>query len=422
MKSFEHSDRILFIIFLTVFLNMLGVGIIIPVIAPMMLDPSYPMLPSEVEFSTRTILIGFLIASFPLAQFFGSPLLGAWSDRAGRKKILLIALAGTLGGYLLFIAGVLLNFLPLLFLGRILDGITGGNVSIIYSAIADVSNQKAKTKNFGLVGTAFGLGFIVGPFLGGILSDPEIISWFDYWTPFALASVLIMINSVLVIYWFPETLKNPVYKPINLTQGVRNVYKALTLGKIKSMLIVIFLVTFGFTFFTQFFQVFLIEKFDFRQSDIGKLFAYIGIWITITQGVLTRITSYYFTSARILYFSICGLSISFLLLLIPDNSYYFYFILPLLSISQGLNQPNLLSVLSGLADDDDQGEILGVNQSLQSLAFAIPPIIAGFLATIDVNIPMLCASFSVFCGLLVYVLSVPGRNIREATDASETLG
>ena len=148
-----------------------------------------------------------LIASYPLAQFFGAPILGALSDKHGRKKIILISLIGTFFGYLLFAYGIITKNVTLLFASRMLDGFTGGNISTIMSAIADVSTVKDKTKNFGMIGMAFGLGIILGPFIGGNLADPNNVSWFNHSTPFWFAALICLFNIALVVFNFKETCK-----------------------------------------------------------------------------------------------------------------------------------------------------------------------------------------------------------------------
>lgn len=401
----------LFPIFFTVFIDLIGVGIVIPILARLFLDADHGVMPGHVPESVRTITLGFLIASYPLAQFFGAPILGTLSDRFGRKKILIVSLIGTFIGYLLFASGIILKHLYLLFFSRILDGFTGGNISIAMSAIADISDAKSKAKNFGLIGMAFGLGFILGPYFGGKLSDPHLIGWFNYSTPFLFAALLCLINIGLVVIRFRETLtsRNQARK-INVFMGFKNLAKAWRMIHLRTMFIVVFFLTFGFNFFTQFFQVFLIDKFHYTQSQIGDLFGYIGLWIAATQGILIRSLAKKYAPPQILIWSCFCLAMVFPLLLIPYKAYMLYFILPFISIFQGLSHPNSTAIISNLADKNIQGEILGINQSIQSLGMSLPPIIAGFIVSLNRNLPILVAGAMTLLAWLIFVIFFFNKN------------
>lgn len=408
METGKSTNFLLFLIFFTVFLNLLGVTIIIPVLGPLMLDSAESgLLPSSFSFREEAFILGLLKASYPLMQFMGSPVLGALSDRKGRKPVLTYALLGSVVGYIVFALGILAGNIWMLFAGRIIDGMTGGNIAVVYSAIADISDEQSKTKNFGLVGMAFGLGFIIGPFIGGVTSNPEVVSWFSYATPFWLAAILTGINLTLVQFFFPETLKNRKYSSITIFSGFYKFAQAFQMKQFRNLFSVIFLVFLGFTFFTQFLDVFLIKKFDFEQIHIGRMFGYMGIWIALTQGVITRYVSNYIKPQRVLSVSLLGVAVFVLIMIVPTTWTTLLFVLPFVSIFQGLNQPNLLTILSNQADPDIQGEVLGINQSLQSLGFTIPPIIAGGIISMNINLPLIVAAV---CMGLSWVLFLLGRS------------
>lgn len=389
-------------IFFTVFLDLLGLGIVIPILPAVLLDPRGGVLPLSYSFSTRTLLYGFLIAAYPLAQFFGAPILGTLADAKGRKKLLMISLLGTLAGYIIFALGIINKNIYLLFLGRILDGFTGGNISIAQSSIADISNEKTKAKNFGLIGMAFGLGFIIGPYVGGKLSDPSYVSWLTYATPFWVSAILSAVNILLVIINFPETLAKKRDVKVNVFTGVLNIKKAFQYKSLRTMFLVVFLLVVGHNFFTQFFQVFLIGKFRFTQSQIGDFFAYMGLWIAIAQGMVLRPLVKKYKPAAILSVSVILLAIALPVLLIPDQAKWIYVIIPFIAMLQGLSQPNSTAIISNLTDRDKQGEVLGINQSVQALAQAIPPIIAGFVTSVNVNLPTLFAAGSTLLAWIIF--------------------
>jgi MFS transporter, DHA1 family, tetracycline resistance protein len=404
----QTKQSIFFTVLFTIFIDMLGVGIVIPVMAPLFLDPHYHLVDAAHSTQWRTIALGFLFASFSLAQFFGAPILGAWGDRIGRKKVLTMALFGTFLGYLLFAYAIEAQLLWLLFMARILDGFTGGNVSIIFSIITDISDAESRTKNFGMVGAAFGMGFIIGPYIGGKLADPSLVSWFNYATPFWFAAILTAINGLMVVFLVPETRqfsKTPSDRKINIWAGLQNINNIRKFPKLQTLLLVTFLFTFGFTLFTQFFQVFLIQKFQYSQSAIGDIFAYIGLWIAFTQGGLTRILSKYFASNFIPKISIFGLAAAFFLLLLPNDYRFLYLILPLVALSQGSTSPNLVTLVSEQSDPENQGAIMGIQQSVQSLAQAIPPIIAGFIVSININLPILTAGCVMLLTGIIFIIN-----------------
>jgi len=441
-------------------LDIIGTTILIPVLAPLFLSPS-ALFTTDTPFATRTFLLGLIGASFPFAQFFGAPILGALSDKYGRKPVLLLSLAGTLFARLLFAFGIMLHSLPLIIISPIIDGFTGGNISIALSAIADISDPKQKAKNFGLIGMSFGIGFVLGPFLGGVLTNAKILPWFNYATPYFFTAALTLFNIILMSVNFKETLSQKVASHVSLLTGVRNFKKAfaspnfrvmfitaspklrflkpgmkakegLKLRTLKPLsglslkyrkprtlspwkLIVIFLVNFGFMFFIQSFQVYLIEKFHYTSSTIGYLFTLIGLVMAFTQAVILRKLLNKFTSIQILKVSMIGLGLMIMMLLSPTSGIYFFILNPILAVFQGLTQPNLTATVSDLADRSDQGEILGINQSVMSLAWAIPPLLAGISLAININLPLVFASLSVVLGWAVFIfLFKPKKHFQEA--------
>ena len=400
----------LFTIFFTVFLDLLGVGIAIPITAPLLLNPAAGMLGIDYSMAARTIILGFLIASFPMASFFGGPLLGALSDRFGRKRLLLLSLIGTFIGYLIFAWGIYTQNIVLLFLSRLIDGFTGGNISIIQSTIADVSDEKSKAKNFGLIGMSFGLGFIWCPYIGGKLAHSNLVSWFSYDTPFLFAALLSAVNIMLVIINFKETLASKTNSAISMFTGFGNIYKAFN-GHLKWLFISIFFIALGFNFYTQFFQVFLIKKFQFSQTQIGNYFAFIGLCIALVQGGLVRLTSGRLAPHKVLTYSLVALSCSFLLVLLPQQAWQMYFTVPFIAVSQGMSAPNLTYMVSTNAAANEQGKILGINQSVAALAMALPPVLAAFIDLINVNLPIITAAFFVAIGWLFLMYFIKTQQI-----------
>ncbi len=418
-------DRRLWTLMGIVFLDMMGITVVIPILPSLLLDLEHGIIPMDVSamsdlqisktISQRNIMLGWLIACYPMAQFFGAPILGTYSDVVGRKKILRLSLIGSFIGYIGFIMGIGYASLGLLLVSRLLDGFTGGNVSIAFSAIADISKEGEKSKNFGIVSMAFGLGFILGPFLGGILSSPDIVPWFDYSTPFYFTAILCLINIWAVTRFFKETntQQRRDAKP-SIFQGVRNIGRAFKYEDLKTLFFVFFLYAFGFNFFTQFFQVYLIEKFDFDQVQIGNTFGWIGLFILISQGFLNRKLSMKYPAYNLVSVFLLSLSLSIAALLLPETPFWIYMILPFMATSQAMVSPNLLSMISEKAGPDRQGEILGVNQSVQAIAGSAPPIISGYLVNFEVGLPMKIGALLVFAAFCVFLFKIQKGKLTRA--------
>lgn len=400
------KNKILITIFLTVFIDLLGVGILIPVIPQLFANPLSTdyMLPFGYTLNQGYMLLGLLIAVYPIGQFIATPILGQLSDKYGRKKILSIALLGTAISYVLFAVAIITKNIPLLFASRFFDGITGGNISIAQAMIGDVSTPENRAKNFGMLGAAFGLGFIFGPYLGGKLSDPSVISWFTAAVPFYFAAFLAFVNMLSVLFLVPETNKNLRTEDLTWGKSISNIKRAMQMKGMSALFFTNFLFFGGFTFFTTFFGVFLINKFSFTQGNIGDFFAYVGIWSVFTQAVLTSAFSKKFTEPQILKYSLAGAGFMVLAYFLPNHSWQLLLIPPFFTVCTGLTMANINSLLSKSAPADQRGEIMGISSSVQALAQAIPAILSGFIAAaLAPTTPLLIAAMTIILSGVFFI-------------------
>jgi MFS transporter, DHA1 family, tetracycline resistance protein len=392
----------LYIVLFTVFVDLLGFGILIPILPVLFTSDNSSNFFGIGGTDNKVSLIyyGLVLGIFPLAEFFSTPVFGQLSDKFGRKKILLFALSTSTICYILCAVSIMIRSLPLLILARFMGGITGGYVAVAQSVIADISKPDQRSKNFGYIGAAFGLGLIFGPFFGGQLSGhglpPE--------TPFWFATILCAINTFIVWGFLKETKeKIEEDKTIDWIKSVHEIRKATQLKNFKLILLISFLFQAGFSFLTTFANPFFITRFGWKILEIGNFFGYIGIWLVISQGFLLR---YFvkFGERNILKYSLflSGFIIAFLL--IPTDARYLFLIAPFFSIVAGFSQANITSLVSNTGSEEKQGEIMGIHSGIQSLAQAIPPILSGFIAySLNVAMPIIISSLVMMISGIIFV-------------------
>jgi DHA1 family tetracycline resistance protein-like MFS transporter len=416
-----RADRALPIVILTIFLDVLGIGILIPIIPQLLANPqsAYYLLPAGWTFKGGLILLGWLVGIYPFMQFLATPILGQLSDRFGRKPVLGFSIAGTALGYVLFAIGIITRNLPLLFFSRALDGITGGNLSVAQAVIADVTPPKDRVKRFALIGAAFGTGFVLGPYIGAKLATPGLSffglfhtpHWFNPATPFWFTALLSLVNLGLIIRLLPETHKQLRNVKVRLTQSVHNIVRAASYPGLRVIFPSVFLFWGGFAFFQTFFQVLLIDKLHYTQSNIGDFFAYVGLWIAFTQAVITPAVAKKVTPYNVLRFSLIGAGLALFGNLWAHNTTELLLVTPFFAIFIGQSIANSTALVSLSADRYIQGEVLGINASVQALAQAIPAFLSGYLAEIGINMPVIAGGLVVVAGgLLFWALYRPSRH------------
>src|SRR5438132_6272762 len=250
----------LLVIFITVFIDLVGFGIVIPVL---------PYYAEGTKFGATPSQVGLLFASYSIMQLVFAPVLGRLSDKYGRRPLLLTSLLGTALGFLI------LGFattLWMLFLGRIIDGITGGNISTAQAYIADSTTKEDRAKGMGLVGAAFGLGFVFGPAIGGVLSHWGI------GVPFFFAAGLAFANAILLYFTLPETVTpdHPARVSAASGRGLKHLIDSLKRPQLGFVLTIYFLSIVAFSIMTAVFSLFMMFRLCYDAFDNGWIFAYVG--------------------------------------------------------------------------------------------------------------------------------------------------
>jgi DHA1 family tetracycline resistance protein-like MFS transporter len=361
----RHSPLI--VIFTTVFIDLVGFGIVIPVL---------PFYAEGTVFNATPRMVGLLFASYSVMQLVFSPVLGGLSDKYGRRPVLLLSIIGTGIGFLV------LGFATtvfMLFVGRILDGITGGNISTAQAYIADITTPENRAKGMGLIGAAFGLGFIFGPALGGILSQ-----WGIH-VPFLFAAALCFANAILLYFTLPETVTpdHPAKHRAAGGRSFRHVLNAFRQPRLSFVLIIYFLFVVAFSIMTTAFSLYTMFRFGYDATQTGYLFAYVGLIAVIIQGgLIGRLVKRFGELPLVIFGALCFAISLFAVPFVGPAAGGLAALLVgggVFSMGNSLATPALNSLASKSATAAEQGVVLGVTQSVSSLARAVGPFLAAIL-------------------------------------------
>ena len=357
----NNSKLPIFVIFTTVVLDSMGIGIIIPVMPALFAEVT-----GSEKISDIAIWGGLLASTFALMQFIFGPILGALSDRYGRKPILLLALFVMAAYYLLM---GFAQTLWLLFLGRLIGGITAATHATANAYMADISSPEEKAARFGMLGAGFGLGFVLGPLIGGLLGE-----WGPR-APFFAAAMLAAANGVLCYFVLKESLKSKNRREF-MWYRANPIGAILDLRKfegIYSLLLVFLLFTIGTSIYAAIWPFFTVERFSWSPGMIGISLTIYGVCFAIVQGVLVRPAIKIWGEEKTIIIGFCFEFSAMVTFAFLTDGKILIILIPLASLGV-LAQPAIQAILSKSVGDDRQGAIQGVASSLNAIAMVITPI------------------------------------------------
>ena len=374
----------LFVLFLTVFIDLVGFGIVIPIL------PLYAE-----HFHASPIAIGWLTGIYSGMQIIFTPILGKLSDRFGRRPVLLVSIVGTAAGFALM---GMAQSLTLLFAGRILAGITGGNISIPQAYIADVTAPDKRSRAMGMIGAAFGLGFTFGPLIGGLMSR------ISYSAPFFFSAGLAVINAALVYLILPESLPRERRVRPHEKASIVEIFRHGRGAMFGIVIATYFFLIVGFSIMTTLFALFTEKRFGYDAQANGYLFGFVGVVSVIVQGGLIGRLIKRFGEVALARAGMILTALSLALLPMSGN----LAVLLLISAGSGFASPPLSGLASQMIESSWQGRALGLMQSAGSAARLLGPLLGGWLLTFDLRkpvsqygyTPFLAGAFLCFIGAL----------------------
>jgi MFS transporter, DHA1 family, tetracycline resistance protein len=342
---------------LTVFIDMVGFGIVIPVL------PLYTE-----RFGASPFTTGMLLAVYSGMGFIFSPIVGSLSDRLGRRSILLLSTIGQAIGF--FIMGAA-NSLLWLFVARIIDGIFGANLSTTQAYVADVTPPQDRSRALGLLGAAFGVGFIFGPLIGGVLSQISLSA------PFYFAGGLAAINAVLIFFILPESL--PVLDDSRPDQDTFVLFGQGFGSVIVPLMAAYFFMMTGFSILTAFFAIFTEDRFGYNASTNGYIFAGVGVIGAIVQGALLGSLLKNFTEKRIAITGLALLACSMFALPLAQTATMLLLVTAGIAVGNAFISPTINGLVSRSVNKYWQGRVLGLMQACASLGRFVGPLLGGWL-------------------------------------------
>lgn len=376
-------------IIITILIDVIGFSIIIPVL------PFY-----VTSFGASALTMALLFSVFSLCSFFSAPLLGSLSDRIGRRPVMIISIASSVVGWYLF---AFANSLAWLFAGRIIDGLAAGNLPTAQSYLSDLAkDKKERTQNMGLFGAAFGLGFLIGPFIGAVLSS------YSHSLPFLAVAILSTINLISAIFFLPETKsrehRNKEKMSLNPFAPIISAFKD---SKLKTRHLIWFLFNLAATLQQTIFALYLFDQFGLTAAFVGYIMTFMGLVMIVNQGFLMqRVWLKYFKESSLEMIFTLIFALSYALMAVPNVFVLLLSLLPMI-IGQSLLRVIMSSRASGIAGHQRRGEVLGIMSSIQSTAAIIGPLIAGLIYSKARPLPFLLAGAIMLSVFIIFKYYCP---------------
>ncbi|MDP1573452.1 MAG: MFS transporter [Coxiellaceae bacterium] len=367
-------------LFLVITIDSMGLGILFPIMSDLLINHHALFLPQATSDFMRELLYGITIGIYMIAWFFGSAILGDMSDSFGRKKSLMICLLGATLGYFISAVAILFHSLVFLIVGRVIAGFTAGSQPIAQAAIVDVSNDESRARNIGYVLLAVSLGFVLGPFAGGILSNANLVSWFNDAVPLFFAGVVSLLNCILLYFAFHETFKHTHVIKIRLSYAITIFKQAFESKRIRLLSIVLFIETVGWSEYYTFISQMLLRRFHYSVVEISFFMAVMALGFSIGFGFLVDPCAKHFNQKKCVLVTMPMAALLFFITAITNYAPALWIIACLIGMIVSIFYSILITLFSKQVNDDEQGWVMGITNSVGALSFGATALISGFVA------------------------------------------
>lgn len=403
-------------VYIVIFIGFLGYSLMITILTPMVLDDNGELLASLPFKADRSIVLGVVLALYPLGQFFGSPVMGALSDRFGRRPVLLASLAVTTACYSVFAYSIEIKNLPLLMLISTITGLAEANIVIAQSSVADVSSAANRSRLFGYVYLSASSAYVVGPLLGGKLADPAIMPWFSYATPYWAVFFLLAATLAFTFIVFRETHPLESRRAVSYTEAFTGLVRVLDPGRTRIIFLVNFLVYLAVFGFFRSYPMYLVDEFGMDVEQVSDFIAWVAVPIVLANLWITGFLAKRYKPRTIAIYSVTLFAAFMVAIVVPPQESALWVTLFMAGLALAVALPACAAMLSLMVSEREQGRVLGNNQSLQVGAEALSGFAAGLLAAVFFKLPLIALAgvAAVAAGILTW----RGRGAGEMEEAS----
>ena len=375
-------------LYVLIFFGFVGYSLMITIFTPMFLRPESLILPPDVTSSYRTIVLGVVLGLYPAGQFIGSPVLGALSDRYGRRPVLLTSLTVTTACYAIIAVALERMSLPILCASLFLAGLSEANIVTAQSAIADVIFTEDRNRYFGYIYMCVSLAYIVGPLAGGKLAEPSVVSWFNYSTPFWVVFGLLVLTTLGTLLKFRETNPPEKRQQISYFDAFTNLAGVFEDKRVRVLYLINFLLYLAIFGFFRCYPMYLVDEFHLGVSRESEYIAWVGLPIVMANLWLTGYLAKHFTTRSLTFWSGLLTGTFMIVVVVPANRSALWVTLFLTSLALAICLPSCATMLSTSVGEVDQGRVMGNNQALQVGAESLSGLAGGLLAAIMVKLSL----------------------------------
>jgi len=375
-------------LYLVVFVGFVGYSLMIAIFTPLLLRADGGMLPRTDSLAVRTILLGVVLAVYPLAQFLAAPVIGGLSDRFGRRPTLLVSLATSSCCYALIAVAVQTRTLALLIVGCLLAGLSEANIAVAQSAIADLAPASQRSRLFGYVYLSSSLAYVVGPLAGGRLADPNLVGWFDYATPFWATVALLACVFGLTAALFVETSTPRDDAGVHLGRALSSLADAFRAGRLRRLYLANFVLYLSIFGFFRVYPMYLVDHFHMTVSRESLFVAWVAVPIVAANAGIVSWLAKRMTPLQTLTIGAGVLAVVMATIVIPNTQGPLWVTLGATALVLAVCLPAAATIVSEATEPEQQGRALGSNQSLQVGAEALSGLSGGLLAAITDVLPL----------------------------------